>query len=298
MAFLRSLFADLRTAGGFAPVTPYQRLAYISGAVLMLSGAVHFSVYLVDGGLWTGPVSWRKPVVFGVSFGLALVTLSWVVGLLRPTRVVGWLVLGTLTFCSVGEVVLISMQRWRGVPSHFNNNTPFDSAVFSMMGSLVLVFAVLVVLITVWSFIRIAAPPSLALAVRAGLVLMLVSQAVGAHMIVQGGNTFGAAGAMKLPHAVTLHAVQVLPALALLLLAGTTTEPHRTRVVASATAGYGLLIAAALVQTYTGHGPLEVRLVPVVLALGGLTVLTGSALVALRGLGSRLHPPTAHVVGA
>ena len=50
-------------------------------------------------------------------------------------------------------------------------------------------------------------------AYAAGLLLMLLSQAVGVQMIAEGGNTFGAAGALKLPHALTLHAVQVLPAL-------------------------------------------------------------------------------------
>ena len=53
-------------------------------------------------------------------------------------------------------------------------------------------------LITVWSFLRIDAPASLA-AIRAGLVLMLVSQAVGVQMIVEGGNTFGPAGAEAAP---------------------------------------------------------------------------------------------------
>lgn len=297
MSFLRSLFADLRAVGGFVPVASYQRLAYVGGALLMLSGVVHLGVYLVDGGPWTGPVSWRKPVVFGLSFGLTLATLGWITGLLRPRKRVGWIVLGTLTVCSLGEVALISMQRWRGVPSHFNERTAFDGAVFSMMGTLVTVVGALVVLITVWSFLRIAAPPSLALAVRAGLVLMLVSQAVGVQMIVEGGNTFGVAGALKLPHAVTLHAVQVLPALALLMLASDSRERHRIRVVGVATAGYGLLIAATLVQTYAGHRPLDVDLVPAVLALGGLVMLVGCALVALRGLGSRLHARTTPLVG-
>ena len=135
------------------------------------------------------------------------------------------------------------------------------------------------------------APPSLAWAIRAGLVLLLVSQAVGVQMIVEGGNTFGAAGALKLPHAVTLHAVQVLPALALLLLASDTLERHRVRVVALGTVGYAVMITATMVQTYGGRGPLDVGLVPVLLALIGLTLLLVSVLATLRELGSRLHPP-------
>jgi hypothetical protein len=76
-------------------------------------------------------------------------------------------------------------------------------------------------------------------------------------MIVKGGNTFGAAGALKVPHAGTLHAVQVLPALALVLLISESSERHRLRIVALGTAGYVVLIASTLVQTYSGRGPLD-----------------------------------------
>jgi len=292
MTFVRSLASDLGRVGRFTPVASYQRFAYVCGALLVLSGAFHGVVYLVDGGPWSGPISWRKPVVFGLSFGITLVTLGWITGLLRPRRAAGWVVLGTLSVASVGEVALISMQKWRGVESHFNDATPFDGMVFSLMGMLVSLVALMVVVITVWSFLRLDAPPSLALAVRAGLVLMLLSQAVGVQMIVEGGNTFGAAGALKLPHAVTLHAVQVLPALALLLLASDTVERHRVRVVALGTAGYAVMISATMVQTYGGRGPLDVGLVPVLLALVGLTLLVASVLATLRGLGSRVRPPT------
>lgn len=297
MTFLRTLIADLGLVGRFVPVASYQRFAYVCGALLALSGVVHLGVYLVDGGPWGGPISWRKPVVFGLSFGIAIVTLGWIMGFLRPRRWSGWVVLGTLSVASVGEVFLISMQKWRGVESHFNDDTPFDTAVFSIMGNLVVLIATMIVVITVWSFVRIAAPPSLALAIRAGLLLMLLSQAVGVQMIAEGGNTFGAAGALKLPHAVTLHAVQVLPALALLLLVSDTAERHRVRVVALGTVGYACLITATMVQTYGGRSPLDVGVVPVVLALIGFALLVASALIALRGLGSRVRPPTGQVVG-
>ena len=86
---------------------------------------------------------------------------------------------------------------------------------------------------------------------------MLVGQAVGVQMIVEGGNTFGAAGALKVPHALTLHAVQVLPALALLLLLSDSAERHRVRVVGVGIGGYAVLIAATLLQTYGGRAPLD-----------------------------------------
>jgi hypothetical protein len=49
-------------------------------------------VFLVDGGPWEGPVSWRKPTTFGISFGLTLITIAWVSSYLvmRP-RTRAWL---------------------------------------------------------------------------------------------------------------------------------------------------------------------------------------------------------------
>jgi hypothetical protein len=269
--------------------TAFQRFGYACGALLVLSGVVHGGVYLVDGGAWTGPLSWRKPIVFGLSFGITLLTVTWLVGFLRPGRLAGWLVVGIFSIASLGEVFLISMQTWRGVPSHFNNTTAFDEMVFSMMGTLVMVVGVMTAVVTVWAFLRIDAPASLALAIRLGLLLMLVSQGVGVQMIAEGGNTFGSQGALKVPHAVTLHAVQVLPALALVLLVTDTPERRRVRIVGLGAVGYAVLIASTMVQTYAGRAPLDLTVAASALAAVGLALLVASAVLALLGLAARLR---------
>jgi hypothetical protein len=81
-----------------------------------------------------------------------------------------------------------------------------------------------------------------------------------------------------------LHAVQVLPALALLLLVSRSTERRRLRIVALGAAGYAVLIASTMVQTYDGRGPLDLSLLTSVLALVGLGLLAAAGLIALRGL--------------
>jgi hypothetical protein len=134
------------------------------------------------------------------------------------------------------------------------------------------------------------APVSLAWAIRTGLVLMLASQAVGVQMIVQGGNTFGTAGDVKIPHAVTLHAVQVLPALALVLLLSNYREVRRVRIVGLGALGYAGLVASTMVQTFGGRGPLDLSVVASALALLGVGLLGVSAWAALHGLGSRVSP--------
>jgi hypothetical protein len=274
----RSSGHELARLGRFTPVASYQRVGYGCAALLLASAALHAGVFLVAGGSWEGPVSWRKPIVFGLSFGITLATITWFLSFLRPRRGTAWVLVGTFAAASVAEVFLVSMQRWRGVPSHFNESTAFDGAVFSAMGALVSVLVLLTVAVAVRSFLRLDAPSAMAWAIRAGLLLLLLSQAVGVQMIAEGGNTFGAAGALKVPHAVTLHAVQVLPALALLSLLAGATERRSLRVVAVGTAGYLALIAATMVQTYGGRGPLDLGLATTVLAALGLALLAASAL--------------------
>jgi hypothetical protein len=295
---MKELLHDIVRIGRLVPNTAYQRLGYLCAALLMLSGVFHAVVYLVDGGGWEGPLSWRKPIVFGLSFGITLLTFSWFLGFLRPARWAGWVVVGILSLGSMGEVFLISMQTWRGVPSHFNESTPFNAAVFSLMGLLVTILGAMTLLITVWSFVRIDAPASLRLAVRLGLVLMLVSQAVGVQMIVEGGNTYGSAGALKVPHAVTLHAAQVLPALALLVLVSELTERRRMEIVGLGALGYGVVIASTMAQAYAGEAPLDLTWASSALALTGLVLLGASAVLALRGLATRSRPPVGSPPGS
>src|SRR5262245_10490113 len=83
-------------AGEWYQARPAQRFAYLAGGVLILAGLAHLAAWLVVGGAWQGPVSFRKPTTFGVSFGLTTITFSWVTGRLRISDRARWLLLGPL----------------------------------------------------------------------------------------------------------------------------------------------------------------------------------------------------------
>ena len=51
-----------------------ERVGYIVASLLLLSGLVHLGILIIDGGSWKGPLS-RKPITFGLSFGLTLITI-------------------------------------------------------------------------------------------------------------------------------------------------------------------------------------------------------------------------------
>jgi hypothetical protein len=277
---------------------PWQRLGCLVGGALIVVGLAHLVAWLVVGGAWAGPVSFRKPTTFGSSFGLTTITMAWVAGQLRISDRTGWLLLIPLAVADTSEVVWVSLQRWRGVASHFNDDTTLDNLLFVIMGGAAVAVAATVILImTVLAFTSMRASPSMALAIRAGLLILLVAQAVGGWMIqhgigpagegvTDGLTTFGAAGVMKVPHAVAIHGIQVLPALAWLLSFAALPEQRRVGLVRIAALGYVALVVVSVLQTATGVAPYDVGVVAAVLYLLGV-VLLGMALVAallaLRG---------------
>jgi hypothetical protein len=143
----------------------------------------------------------------------------------------------------------------------------------------------------------------MAVAVRAGLLVLLVAQGVGGWMVghgvgpasdgvTQGLTTFGAAGVMKVPHAVAMHAVQVLPALAWLLGFARLPDRRRVGLVWAATTGYGALVAVSLLQTAAGLAPLDLGVAAAALSLLGVLLLGVAFTAALLALRHPTPAPT------
>jgi hypothetical protein len=292
-----SLPARMETSllGFWRQAHPPQRVAAVVGGALIVAGLAHLAAWLVVGGAWAGPISFRKPTTFGISFGLTTITLAWVVGQLRISDRVGWLLLGPLAVADTFEVLWVSVQRWRGVASRFNFATSLDTRLFLLGGVAIAVTVTVILVLTVLAFRVMQATPSMALAIRAGLLMLLVGQAVGGWMIQHGVGsagdgqtialtTFGAAGVMKVPHAVAIHAIQVLSARAWLLSFATLSERRRMRLVGTATLGYVALVVVSVLQTAAGLAPLDLGAVAALLYLLGVGLLGVAFLAALLAL--------------
>ena len=106
-----------------------ERATYTLGGLLVLSGLIHLAVLLMIGSSWEGPLSLRKPTTFGLSFGLTLINVTLVASFISLSNRTRTVLLGVFAGACVLETLLVSMQTWRGVPSHFNVETPFDAAV-------------------------------------------------------------------------------------------------------------------------------------------------------------------------
>lgn len=242
------------------------RLWYLIGLLLIVSGLVHLGVLVLDGGPWDGPVSWRKPFTFGVSFGLSVLSLTWVSQFIRLRR--RNVLLGVFAVASVVEVALISVQAWRGVPSHFNMSTDVDSLIARTLAAGGFTLIAIAIFMTISAFRpshpdtgeppstdpggslivqlagsvggRLAGSPSMRLAVQAGLGTFLAAMAFGGIMIARGvveamtGSqqlAYTVAGSLKPAHAILMHGVLLLPALAWLLSRTHPSEQTRLRVV-------------------------------------------------------------------
>ena len=186
--------------------TTQSRVLFWIGLLFLASGAFHVVVWSLAGmPSLEGPVSWRKPITFGFSTGVLFLSLAWVLSLLPATirRLRQATIFSTLL---IAEVALIDMQQWRGVASHFNNSTPFDAGVFTLMGLLIISASVIIALWTRDVFRETLATTALyAFAVRAGMVMLNVGNLVGLVMSITQTTTF------KPVHGVALHVLQALP---------------------------------------------------------------------------------------
>jgi len=258
----------------WANAESYQKLLYVTGFVLITSGVFHAGVLIGTGGTFQGDVSFRKAITFGEAFGLTAISLSWFLTFLPKKRLLWWTLGGVYVAATLTEVFLISMQVWRGVPSHFNNSTSFDAAVFAIMGISIALHLPLIVGVLIASFTSLKAPASLKWAIRGCMLIFIAAQVFGIFMITMNSHMVAPAGSMKGPHAIALHSLQILPFLAFLLMFTNWTEAQRTRVIVPAISGYIGVTALVTAQAMNGLATFALNLgMGILFALSAALVL-------------------------
>jgi hypothetical protein len=251
------------------------------GTVLMVLGAVFTTAGLVlDSRQLMGEPVWLKPTKFYVSLVLYDATVLYFLSFLSERRRFVRAVGALLSVCGALEMVAITLQAARGVRSHFNIATPFDGAVFSLMGiTITVLWVAMMVLAAVLLRAKLQNRP-LASALRMGLVVGILGAGLAYFMtsprseqvaamkagqapVEAGSHTFGGkdggpglplvgwsttAGDMRPAHFVGLHGMQVLPLLAVLLARRTRrSESQRLALVRAAGVAYlGLTLALGL----------------------------------------------------
>jgi hypothetical protein len=245
---------------------------------------------VVDDRELLGAPLWLKPVKFALSFGLYALALAWMIGQLdrgrRTARAVGWV----LTVGSAVEVGVIVAQAARGRRSHFNEETPLDGSLYSLMGATVALVWLATAVVAVVLLRQRVTDPGMRWGIRLGLGVGLVGMGLGMLMVDGGAHAVGVAdggpgvpfvgwstvgGDLRVGHFVGIHALQVLPLLAAALAATRLDAAARRGLVVVAGLGYLGLVALATWQALRGQP---------VLAPDALTLAVLGALVLAVGL--------------
>jgi len=198
---------------------------------------------IVDPRVITGAPAWLKPLKFAVSISIYSATFIWLLSFVQGHRRITGIVAWVTTAGLLIEMALIVVQVVRGTTSHFNISTPFDGAVWSIMGvSIVGIWTANLILGIVLLRQRFA-DPAFGWALRFGVFISLIGMGVaffmttptaaqltaakagnglpisGAHSVgvadggpgipILGWSTVG--GDLRAPHFVGLHALQLLP---------------------------------------------------------------------------------------
>ena len=250
-----------------------------------------------------GAPLWLKPLKFALSFGLYALALAWMIGLLdrgrRTVRALGWV----LVAGSAIEVGVIVAQVARGRRSHFNEETPLDASLFSLMGATVAVIWLVTAVVAVLLLRRRVADPGMRWGIRLGLVVGLVGMGLGTLMVAGGAHAVGVpdggsglplfgwstvGGDLRVGHFVGLHALQVLPLFAALLAATALDAATRGRLVLVAGLAYLGLVAVFTWQALRGQ-PVLAPDGPTLAALGVLAVGVGLGAASVLGRRDRGH---------
>lgn len=265
--------ADLRAllARWWREAPDYQRFVYTVSAGIFLAGMFHALVWAVLGGSWTETVSWRKPTLFLASAGLSVATCAFVMNYLKVTRRRGWqLGLGAvIPGFTVGA--LVALQQWRGTRSHFNFfESPFDAAIAGTIAFIISLLVPTVAVLGVMTFraLRPGVPRTLALALRAGMILMNVSFLMGFLTILNGvtngllftiqvPSVIGSAGTTKVGHGLPLHGIQIFLLVVGMLSYAAWNPRRRLAVLSMAVAGYTGLVSVFVFQSFSGRDPFD-----------------------------------------
>lgn len=260
-----------------------------TAAFMLLALAACAAGLAVDPRYVAGAPVWLKPAKFAASIALYTVTLSWLFGYIpsfvRTRRYVGW---GTAV-AMVLELGIIATQAARGTTSHFNIGTPLNATLYAIMGVAILTQTLSTIAVAVALFRQRFEDRALGWGARLGLSLAIVGALLGGVMtrptepqlaqmragqpVLSGAHTVGAGdgepgmpvtgwsrqhGDLRVPHFVALHALQLLPLLALGLRRTRTSSAQRVRLVSASAASYAALVGILFWQALRGQ-PLFAR---------------------------------------
>jgi hypothetical protein len=255
-------------------------------ALMVLCSAAFLIGAAVDPRQVTGAEVWLKPLKFSLSILIYSVTWAWLIAHLprfsKAAHTAGTVIAVAL---AVEQIAIVAAAA-SGMSSHFNVSTPLSTTLWGVMAVSITVLYVATFVTTVLLFWMPLSTVSLTVAVRAGAGLALVglglaflmtgptAQQLDDYQGIVGAHTVGVsdggpglpilgwstvAGDLRIPHFVGMHALQLIPLVAIVLdLLGRrirllADDRVRTRLVIVAATAFAAVLAVLTLQALGGQ---------------------------------------------
>ena len=284
----------------------------VLGILSLLTAAACAALPAVDARQLAGASVWLKPFKFGVSIAIASFTVALLLPAISlPTRARARIV-SAVTWMTGLELVIIAGQAARGVPSHFNNATWLDRALFFIMGAAITIVTIAMARLALYAIRTQFNNAALGSGVRIGIATMVFGSAIaflmpqptpaqlqtmksGAPVLLIGSHTVGApddgshgvpltrwstaGGDLRVPHFIGLHALQLMPLVGLALGRRFRARPGLAlSLTRHAGFAYFGVVLTSLVQALRGQSLLAPDAITWLMLAGVLGITTVSAL--------------------
>jgi len=267
---------------------------------------------LLDPRTVLGQPTWAKTIKFAISLALYSSTMLWIFGYdtLRPR--LSRFILSASAYILGFEMVLMIFQGARAVPMHFNNTTPFDATLFSIMGATITLLWFVNALGVAVLLVQQVPSRAFAWSLRLGLIIALLGMLegflmtsptsaqmallqAGQHSDMIGAHTVGAPdggpglpllgwstthGDLRIGHFVGLHGLQIIPLLGLFLMLRRErwlTERHKVLLVVIGAAGYLGLTVLVTWQALRGQSVIAPDLLTITVLVAIVTATLTAA---------------------
>jgi hypothetical protein len=201
------------------------RILWQTGVVQLVLLALELPGLFLDHRTVSGINPWIKPIKFDISIAVYSWTMAWILAQLAipfARRIAN-----RIALCMLAEIAVITIQAVRGVKSHFNTSTPFDFAMFGVMGLFIVYNTYLMVRVTVEYFTAelLSLPQVLQRGIQLGLIFGLLGSMAGAVMVGHGAHAVGVSdggtglpflnwstrgGDLRITHFLGLHGLQFM----------------------------------------------------------------------------------------
>lgn len=268
------------------PPTRWHRPLLVLSILLAGLTVVTLVGWLVDGRELLGVNLWEKPLKFAISGTIYAVTWAWIIGHFTRWQRQAWWAGTVIAITLAIELVIITGAAVAGITSHFNVSTPLTTTLWSIMALAIttLWIATFVAAVALWR--NPGADPARQAAIRTGVIISLIGMGLAFLMTgptadqlndwqgIAGAHTVGSAdggpglallgwstvaGDLRIPHFMGMHALQVVPLLALLLEAGARRVPLlrdamvRRGLVLTGAGAYLAVVGLVTVQALRGQ---------------------------------------------